>query len=182
MKNTLVILGLLISNFSFAQLGIGKSSLDPGVILDFGEASTRAIILPKVDISLSSTFTNGTILMDRTDKKIKVWVNGSWLPLSDEGSFDEQLDPDTSDPITTATVLSIGDEVEKGVLIGTIPTNPLDEPEGVLVLESTTQAMVLPKVENPHLNIKSPVAGTMCYDTASHSLAVFDGLVWSYWK
>lgn len=182
MKKSLVIVGLIISNLSFAQLAIGKNSLDQGVILDFGETSTRAIILPKVDISLSSTFTNGTILMDKTEKKIKVRVNGSWLSLSDEGSFDEQLDPNTSDPITTATVLSVGDEVDKGVLIGTIPTNPLDEPQGVLVLESSTQAMILPKVENPHLNIKSPVAGTVCYDTVSDSLAVFDGKVWNYWK
>ena len=54
--------------------------------------------------------------------------------------------------------------------------------DGVLVLESSNKALVLPKIENPHLNVKSPYPGMMCYDTARKAMAVFDGIVWNYWK
>jgi hypothetical protein len=40
--------------------------------------------------------------------------------------------------------------------------------------------MVFPKVASPDLNIPSPVAGTMVYDTVSQSVALFDGTVWNY--
>ena len=54
--------------------------------------------------------------------------------------------------------------------------------DGVLVLESADKALVLPKISNPHLNVKSPYAGMMCYDTIRQALAIFDGTVWNYWK
>ena len=34
----------------------------------------------------------------------------------------------------------------------------------------------------PHLNVKSPYPGMMCFDTVSNTLAVFDGENWNYWK
>ena len=54
--------------------------------------------------------------------------------------------------------------------------------EGILVLENTNQAMVLPKVASPHLNILNPTPGLMVFDTASGQLAVFNGSVWTFWK
>ncbi len=54
--------------------------------------------------------------------------------------------------------------------------------KGVLILESTTQAMVLPQVFEPHLNINGAIAGTIVYDTSCDMLAVYDGVNWSYWK
>lgn len=54
--------------------------------------------------------------------------------------------------------------------------------DGVLVLESTNRALVLPHVTNPHLTVKSPYPGMMCYDTVKKAVAVFDGTVWNYWK
>ena len=42
--------------------------------------------------------------------------------------------------------------------------------------------MVLPHVTNPHLTVKSPYPGMMCYDTVKKAVAVFDGTVWNYWK
>jgi len=53
---------------------------------------------------------------------------------------------------------------------------------GVLELRANDKALVLPKVENPHLNVKSPVPGMMVYDSNSKSLAIFDGLKWNYWN
>jgi hypothetical protein len=52
---------------------------------------------------------------------------------------------------------------------------------GILVLEDANKAMILPKVASPHLNIISPAAGMMVYDTQKKQLAVFNGTVWSFW-
>ncbi|NML72171.1 hypothetical protein HHL23_20615 [Chryseobacterium sp. RP-3-3] len=54
--------------------------------------------------------------------------------------------------------------------------------QGVLMLESTSKALVLPKVNHPVTSMKSTIAGTMCYDTVSKTIAVFDGVKWSFWK
>ncbi|MNG09522.1 hypothetical protein D3C84_929420 [compost metagenome] len=54
--------------------------------------------------------------------------------------------------------------------------------DGVLVLESADKALVLPKVNNPHITVKSPYTGMMCYDLNKKAVAIFDGVVWNYWK
>ena len=54
--------------------------------------------------------------------------------------------------------------------------------EGVLVLESNDKALTLPWVENPHLTMVAPEPGTMCFDTVSKTIAVFNGTEWSFWK
>ncbi|UHO40389.1 hypothetical protein H5J24_10695 [Chryseobacterium capnotolerans] len=41
---------------------------------------------------------------------------------------------------------------------------------------------MISRVANPYINIKSPYSGVICYDTVSKTMAVFDGLKWSYWK
>ena len=54
-------------------------------------------------------------------------------------------------------------------IIGTVlPTSP----PGILILEDSNKAMVLPKVASPHLNIIKPSAGMMVYDTTSKMFAV----------
>ena len=65
-----------------------------------------------------------------------------------------------------------------GVIIGKQSTTA----EGVLVLESDTKALILPKVESPVANIKSPVAGTMVYDPTKKIMAIYNGKDWSFWK
>ena len=69
-------------------------------------------------------------------------------------------------------------ELGGGVIIG----NSTSPAVGVLVLESEDLALTLPKVNNPAANAKSPYPGMMCYDTASNTLAVFDGQFWNYWR
>lgn len=48
--------------------------------------------------------------------------------------------------------------------------------------ESTDKAMILPRIKAPHLNVKSPYPGMMCYDTETQSVALFDGRFWNYWR
>lgn len=176
MKKFIILCFILSTNLTFAQISIGKNQVDGGGILDFDE-DNKGIILPIADIETTNTYTNGTILVDKNDYKIKVFQDNDWLELSDTGSFDVQKDDNNND-ISTAVKINTSDDIGRGVIIGAENSDA----DGVLVLESTNKALILPKVFRPHENILSPVAGTICYDTESDSLAVFDGKVWNYWK
>ncbi|HRM13961.1 MAG TPA: hypothetical protein PLV47_13590, partial [Flavobacterium sp.] len=72
---------------------------------------------------------------------------------------------------------SLTDKPDAKAAIGTPTATP-----GILVLEDSNKAMVLPKVPSPHLNIINPEPGMMVYDTTTKQLAVFNGKVWSFWK
>ena len=176
MKKFIILCFILSTNLTFAQISIGKNQVDGGGILDFDE-DNKGIILPIADIETTNTYTNGTILVDKNDYKIKVFQDNDWLELSDTGSFDVQKDDNNND-ISTAVKINTSDDIGQGVIIGAENSDA----DGVLVLESTNKALILPKVFRPHENILSPVAGTICYDTESDSLAVFNGKVWNYWK
>lgn len=162
-----IILTLIVAGVSSlkSQVGMGKSSVDGDAILDF-PVSRTGIILPVVEVlPTGAAATNGTFLLDKTDLTIKMRQNDLWVPLSDPGSL-------------TGTMPNTSAETGSGVIIGAA-SSPA---QGVLVLESTSKALVLPKVNDPVANMKSPVAGTICYDTVSKTIAVFDGLNWSFWK
>lgn len=168
MKKTLFIVTVSFALFTTAsaQTGIEKrDGLPSSSILDFATGTTKGIILPAVE-NLPATPANGTFLFDRNDARIKMYQNGAWVNLSNPGS--------------TAGLVPYSGTVDnaKQTVMGSRSTAA----GGVLVLEATDKALVLPKVTNPHLTVKSPYAGMMCYDTVSKSLAVFDGTVWNYWK
>lgn len=183
MKKYLILTSIIFAGFCSAQVAIGKQTVDGNAILDFG-SQNKGIILPIADISdPTSVYTNGTLLMDIDDLTVKAYQNNTWTPLSDPGQLTVLLDSNDN-PISTAAKINTSAEVGQGVILGDVDTNglPPSGADGVLVLESSTQALVLPKVADPHINIKSPVAGTICYDLTSDSLAIFDGKVWNYWK
>lgn len=69
-------------------------------------------------------------------------------------------------------------EVGNGVIIGSNTSSA----NGVLILEATDKALVLPKIASPQTNVRSPYPGMICYDTTSKSVAVFDGKVWNFWR
>jgi hypothetical protein len=129
--------------------------------LDFASAS-NGIILPIVEtLPAASTSQNGTFLLDKNDKKLKMCENNSWIDLCDKNSIANSLNSTT----------------ETDAIIGETSTST-----GVLALEATDNAMILPHVAAPETSVKNPVAGMLVYDTASNSLALFDGLKWNYWK
>jgi hypothetical protein len=147
-----------------AQTAIEKKTTGVSSVLDFAAGTTKGIILPAVN-GLPISPANGTFLLDKTDQKIKMYQNGVWVDLSGVGS-------------TTGLVAYSGTDNAKQTIIGSRTTAA----DGVLVLESPDKALVLPHVANPHLTVKSPYPGMMCYDTMSKSLAVFDGKLWNFWK
>lgn len=146
------------------QTAIEKQTVDGDAVLDFAPGTSKGIILPAVE-TLPITPANGTFLFDKNDEMIKVYSNNMWTNLTDAGDGSLVL------PYS-------GTQNNKQTVIGSQSTAV----DGVLVLESTNKALILPKIASPHLNVPGPYPGMMCYDTDAKALAVFDGSVWSYWK
>lgn len=151
---------------SFAQTAVGKQTVaNASTVLDFGTGTSKGIILPAVE-ALPAIPANGTFLFDATDERIKMYEDGSWRALSATG--------DNSNVVAYKGTVDTGKQTVMGARSTTV--------DGVLVLESANKAVVLPHIANPHLTVKSPYPGMMCYDTTSKTVAVFNGTVWSYWK
>jgi len=172
-----------------AQVAIGKDAVNgASTLLDFysGDSedvvtNTRGIILPAVT-SLPDDPANGTFVFDTTDNKVKVFylgisdgAEGNWYDLTEVG-IDPQ--PGSFDYPDTLTHLNNTADTGAGTVIGPESSTV----DGVLILESDTKAMILPKIASPHLNVKSPYPGMMCYDTTTKALAVFDGSNWYFWR
>lgn len=167
-KNISVAVALIAFNVLFSQVAIGKQTVDGNsTVLDFDNipGNTKGVILPATSGLPGGTLVNGTFVFDTTDNKVKVYENNAWKPLSDAGS-------------SSMIVANNSADLGKGVVMGASSSTA----DGVLVLESQDKAMILPKVATPHINVKNPYPGMICYDTTSKTLAVFDGLVWNYWK
>ena len=176
MKNIIISMFTLFTTCAFAQVAIGKASVSsPSVSLEFGTGN-KGILLPWVTgVSTVTGAVNGTLVYNTTDKKVYVKYASGWKDLSVDATGT------TVDPITNVDGLtlqnSLNDLNTAKVSIGTPTSTP-----GILVLEDTNKAMVLPKVASPHLNIVKPSPGMMVYDTTKKQLAVFNGTVWSFWK
>ncbi len=147
-----------------AQVAIGKEGLtNSSVLLEFS-TEARGIILPSVASAPGAA--GGTFIFNTADRSVQVFQNTGWTLLTD------------SNQGVVHPYSNSGTETGTGIIIGAAASSK----PGVLVMESTAKAMVLPKVASPHLNIRGAIAGTMVYDTASSALAVYDGAQWSYWK
>jgi hypothetical protein len=176
MKNIIITSLSLIAAAFFntvkAQVAFGKDNVsNASALVEFGPGN-KGIILPSV--ASASGAVGGTFIFNTADKAVEVWEErnnnntGGWTSLTDPA---QGITHTFSNAGTDAAATA-------GVIIGaTTTTKP-----GVLVLESATKAMILPTVANPHLTMKSSVAGTMVYDSAADMLAVYDGANWSYWK
>jgi hypothetical protein len=176
MKNKIIMLSLMVSGFAYSQLAIGlNQTSNSSISLEFGNEN-RGIILPWTysDANLLDA-ENGTIIYDVADFKVKVKYATGWEDLSVDGTGT------TVNPITNLDGLILQNDLIENTdaKVGIGAETSVD---GILVLENTNQAMVLPKVASPHLNILNPSPGMMAYDTLSGQLAVFNGSVWTFWK
>jgi len=176
MKNIIFIYSVLFSMMVSAQVAVGKTSVsNDNVSLEFGVAN-RGLLLPWVTNTTGVTgVVNGTMVYDLSDKKVKVKYAASWrdLTVNTTGT--------TIDPVSNVDGVTIQNSATESTnakfAIGT-PTATA----GILVLEDTDKAMVLPKVASPHLNIINPAPGMMVYDTTAKLLAVFNGTSWTFWR
>lgn len=177
MKKTILLTALLMSSpYAFSQViigdEIGSANDKTSVLLDFAVNQNKGIILPATQsLPSGGGLAEGTILLDASNPaEAKVqFYNGSWQDLS-SGS-----QADISSFIATQPNF---DEVSKGVIIGSDSSSV----DGVLILESTDKAMVLPVVDTTD-NIINPAPGMMVYinKTGAKRLAVFNGSKWTFW-
>ena len=184
-----IIFTLFIASFSFANaqviLGdaVGTATNKTSVLLDFAANQNKGIIVPYVrTLPTGNALVGGAIILDATTAtaaRMKFYNETAWVDLSGQNA-----------DVTTALAkqpTGITEDASARAIIGTVPDPiPVSFPEGALVLNSTTKAMVLPTVADVQ-NIPSPSPGMMVYvagvsPTFYKRLAVFNGSKWSFWK
>ena len=210
MNKLILTTALFSSAVAMAQIAIGKSTLsniqpantvtNPSISLEFYDNAdnTKGLVLPWASTVLDQpvaynttteagyrgmqgTVVDGTIILDLSDKKVKYRRNNAWSPLT--GAL-----PLTAGATTYNTFNTIDSSLQDNKKEGTTAKAAIgnngatDTTAGILVLTDSDKAMVLPKVESPHLNIKNPTPGMMAYDTTKKQLAVYNGTIWSFWK
>lgn len=140
------------------------------VLLEFQQNVDKGIILPWTNGEVASPV-NGTIILDANARKVKAFSNNAWIDLSRGAKTTNAID------LTLQQAPNVENASAK-VVIGDVN----GAPDGILVLNSTDRAMVLPKVESPHLFISNPAAGMMVYDPINNLLCLYNGTEWSFWK
>lgn len=175
MKNIISILSIIMTPLSFAQVIIGDETgtaiNKSSVLLEFANTGDKGLVLPYLRV-LPTSPSEGTIILDAsvaTAARIK-YYNGSWIDLSGQ-------DADVSDDLIQQPI--IPENASSKVIIG----NQNSTADGILVLESSTKAMVLPIVDSTN-KIINPSPGMMVYliNGNKKRLAVFNGNKWSFWK
>ncbi|KQT16759.1 hypothetical protein ASG31_10280 [Chryseobacterium sp. Leaf404] len=155
-------------------VGTAPAGQKTSVLLEFAAGQNKGIVLPYLR-TVPSSPAEGTIALDAsnvTDARIK-YFNGAWVDLSGQNG-------DVSSALgTQPTVSQVTETVGAKAIIGS-DTTAVD---GILVLESSTKAMVLPTVDDVQ-NIINPAPGMMVYvnKAGAKRLAVFNGTRWSFWK
>ncbi|MDG4946923.1 hypothetical protein NMK71_10915 [Weeksellaceae bacterium KMM 9713] len=163
MKTLFIIIFILSAPFIVAQVAIGKDDVEGSAVLDFASNTQQGIILPW--ITESSIAETGSLIYSVEEKKVKFFNGSIWQDLSvKQGEVD-------------TTEIDGFDEVGAGVLLG----NENSTLQGVLVLDDNSKALVLPKSNQPWLNIKNPEAGTLVYDSENKLICIFNGLEWTFW-
>ncbi|WP_144282064.1 hypothetical protein [Chryseobacterium echinoideorum] len=209
MKKFTTILSVLFAMTAFSQVAIGKSSTTAGsaVSLEFYDSpdNAKGIIIPWVSTvadnpvtynstsgagyrGMQGTISDGTIIFDLSDKKVKYRKAGVWFDLTGSPTFPLVVKNSSNQDVTFTQFNSIDSSIQDNkkelenakAAIGT--NGVTDTTNGILVLTDADKAMVLPKVVSPHLTIQDPAPGMMVYDTAKRQLAVYNGTVWSFWK
>ena len=181
MKNIFSICLLAISSAAVSQVIIGNATGTAtdktAVLLDFAAGQNKGIILPYVQTLPSGTgLVEGTMVLDaRNPLKAKVlYYNGTptWFDLSSRN------EADISSKLTIQPTTIVEDPAAKAIIGARTSTA-----DGVLVLESSTKAMILPIVANT-ADVPDPAPGMMVYvnKTGAKRLAVFNGANWTFWK
>lgn len=164
-----------------AQMTIGKEAVsNKAVSLEFG-AGNKGIILPYVSgAAAMQNVAAGTIVMDASTGVVQYSKGaGVWQPLSQSGQASVN---GVSATVTGAADTTLQQNLADLPGVRAVIGSTQDHTPGILVLSDPNKAMILPKMDSPHLNIISPAAGMIAYDTKTKQLAVYNGTVWTFWS
>ena len=195
MKRIILLLSLFLSKLVFSQVIIGVASgstpndKKAAVLLEFENGLNKGIILPYVRTLPSGIgLEGGTMLLDSTDPtkaRVKYYAPGNpnadtngWVNLSQKSEANLILPTDYMQiQPTSIGVHAVLEDLNGGVIIGSETSNA----KGVLILESTTRSLILPKVSSTDL-IKNPAPGMVVYlNGVNKRFAVFNGAKWTFW-
>lgn len=167
MKKIILFLSVILPfSYLFSQVAIGKTMIEGDGILDFQEGTLKGIVLPWVTSEGAVTSpVGGTLIYDTSDQRVKYYNGSIWIDLSGKSGI---VDTSSQDLLT---------DVGNGIVIGTYPSTA----SGVLVLESSDKALILPKVDNAYATIPNPEPGTIVYDPISKTVQIYNGQQWSFW-
>ena len=188
---------MLITVNANGQIKVGSNAPIPNsVIFQLGDSdginNRKGIILPSIFTSLSgltvdnssNNVNNGTIVFDVNDKNIKIFQEGKWISLTTSGSNNKIIEKFSVTNLNDLeTKANLNENTESiGVILGN-GTSLQPETKGALIISGDgTQAMMLPHIFQPHINVENPHPGFICYDTEKGTLAMFNGTEWHYWK
>lgn len=157
---------LLCINLLSGQVAIGNNAtfVSAQGVFDLSNQNSP-LILPNIS-SRPGNAVEGTLIFDNSSRKIVYKSDAAWRELTLNAGIKNT---------PTATLLSVPEP--DGVTIGsTISSVP-----GVLVLEVTDKALVLPRLSNPQ-NISLPSSGSIIFDSDRKMIAVYNGIEWSFWE
>ncbi|MDR7806782.1 hypothetical protein RIU64_01690 [Riemerella anatipestifer] len=183
MKKLIYTIAVVSCSYLGAQVNIGSGSLNTGstessVLLEFNNLEKKGVILPWVNsvseanLADNTASPNGTFVLDRNDKYVKAKINNTWQNLNYLAGNANSIPVNTSDTNKT-------EKEDARVIIGSPDSNA----KGVLVLESTTKALVLPKFRDVHKSIVDPAPGMVVFDDTpgKEQVCVYNGTEWSFW-
>lgn len=179
MKKILTIIFIEMMALTNAQViigdAVGTATLKTSVLLEFAGGQNKGLILPYVR-TLPSSPEGGTIILDATTSttaRVKYYNDSAWIDLSGQ-------DADVTTALANQPTALQAPELSSAKAIMGSDSSSAD---GVLILQSTEKAMVLPIVADV-LNIPSPSPGMMVYVNKSGAkrLAVYNGSKWSFWS
>ncbi|WDF48177.1 hypothetical protein PQ459_06790 [Chryseobacterium sp. KACC 21268] len=188
MNKTAIILTIFLSALAFSQVRIGATNSaanvsSTSVLLEFGTDGNKGIILPYVETvpTGANNSKGGTIIFDvsaNTEYKVKIKnENNGWKDLSGISGYSSNVET----AVKTPQALPLADQNNAKVIIGDANTTT----DGVLVLDSTDKALVLPIVSS-YTAIINPSPGMMAFlkglTADEHRLIIFNGQKWTFWK
>ncbi|MGI9527274.1 MAG: hypothetical protein ACR2MS_09210 [Weeksellaceae bacterium] len=159
-----------------AQVGVETEEVSPNAILDFpGDGvntyADKGILLPYVTDPATAGTEPGTLVYNSTTGVVEIRDNAGWV------QFSKLLKDEINTGVYDGNYTEL-ESTNKGVVISDLPKVNEANVEGVLVLESESKALALPKVDKVE-DLGAAKAGTICYDMSRKALAVFNGEVWT---
>lgn len=174
-KKLLYILGLSVCSGISAQVifgdKVGTAANKSSVLMEFANTGNRGFIMPYVT-DKTNINAAGSVILDAstpTAAKVRYYNGTAWVDLSVNGA-------------NVSSYLAIQPTSRENAAAKVVIGSSTSSADGILVLESSTKAMVMP-ITNSYQNIVNPAPGTMTLVNNSGilSLAVYNGSQWSFW-
>lgn len=181
MKYIIILLGLFSLTkakaqqpFEFASQSVAFQMGSGGKVEDTKGFILPSVLLTESGIDATNNANFGTIIFDVNDSTIKYLKAGNtWQNLTSSGDNKRVLN--AFNQANLAGIKSLANTEEDSQ----VPTSLV---KGILDLKTDDKGFVLPQIMDPHEKIIDPYPGFMCYDLRRGTLAIFDGVLWHYWK